>query len=98
MIKRTLKQIHQMIGGLNTITEWESVCIAGVSIDSRKVTANHLFVPLHGEQVNGHHYVEKAFKTKELAASLWQQGCSEPTDKCSNHSCRGYRSSSTRTS
>ena len=46
MINRTLKQIHQLIGGLNDITEWESVHIAGVSIDSRKVTTDNLFVPL----------------------------------------------------
>ena len=46
MINRTLKQIHEMIGGLNNITEWESVNIAGVSIDSRKVTTDNLFVPL----------------------------------------------------
>lgn len=79
MIKRTLKQIHQMIGGLNTITEWESVCIAGVSIDSRKVTANHLFVPLQGEQVNGHHYVEKAFE-QGATASLWQKNVPNPPE------------------
>ena len=51
MINRTLKQIHELIGGLNNITEWESVNIAGVSIDSRKVTTNNLFVPLRGERL-----------------------------------------------
>ena len=54
MINRTLKQIHKMIGGLNNITEWESVNIVGVSIDSRKVTTDNLFVPLRGEKVDGH--------------------------------------------
>src|SRR6476620_10523356 len=77
MINRTLKQIHEMIGGLNPITEWESVNISGVSIDSRKVTANNLFVPLLGEQVDGHHYVEKAMN-QGAAAALWQQNVPNP--------------------
>ena len=77
MINRTLKQIHEMIGGLNQIREWESVTIAGVSIDSRKVTDGNLFVPLLGEQVDGHRYVEKAMN-QGAAASLWQQNVPNP--------------------
>ena len=77
MINRTLKQIHEMIGGLNDISEWESVNIVGVSIDSRKVTPNNLFVPLRGEKVDGHRYVEKV-KDQGAAASLWQQDVPNP--------------------
>lgn len=77
MINRTLKQIHAMIGGLNHITEWESVNIVGVSIDSRKVTTGNLFVPLRGEKVDGHLYVEKA-KVQGAAATLWQQDVPNP--------------------
>ena len=77
MIKRTLKQIHKMIGGLNDISEWESVNIVGVAIDSRKVAANNLFIPLRGENVDGHSYVEKA-KAQGAAASLWQKDVPNP--------------------
>lgn len=77
MINRTLKQIHEMIGGLNNISEWESVNITGVSIDSRKVTTDNLFVPLRGEKVDGHCYVEKA-KDQGAAATLWQQDVPNP--------------------
>ena len=77
MINRTLKQIHELIGGLNNITEWESVHIAGVSIDSRKVTTDNLFVPLRGEKVDGHRYVEKV-KDQGAAASLWQKDVPNP--------------------
>lgn len=77
MINRTLKQIHEMIGGLNNISEWESVNIIGVSIDSRKVTTGNLFVPLRGEKVDGHGYVEKA-KDQGAAATLWQQDVPNP--------------------
>ena len=77
MINRTLKQIHEMVGGLNPITDWESVNIEGVSIDSRKVTTNHLFIPLRGEQVDGHDYVEKAI-SGGAAAALWQRDVPNP--------------------
>lgn len=66
-----------MIGGLNDIAKWESLHIKGVSIDSRKVTAGNLFVPLRGEQVDGHKYVEKAI-AQGAAASLWQQDVPNP--------------------
>lgn len=77
MINRMLKQIHEMIGGLNDISEWESVNIIGVAIDSRKVGANNLFIPLRGEKVDGHSYVEKA-KAQGAAASLWQKDVPNP--------------------
>jgi UDP-N-acetylmuramoyl-tripeptide--D-alanyl-D-alanine ligase len=77
MINRTLKQIHEMVGGLNPISDWESVNIEGVSIDSRKVTTNHLFIPLRGEQVDGHDYVEKAV-SGGAAAALWQRDVPNP--------------------
>lgn len=79
MINRTLKQIHEMISGLNLITEWESIDIHGVAIDSRKVTANQLFIPLRGEQVDGHQYVERAFE-QGAAASLWQKDVPNPPE------------------
>lgn len=77
MINRTLKQIYEMIGGLNDISEWESVNVAGVAIDSRKVATNNLFIPLRGEKVDGHSYVEKA-KAQGAAVSLWQQDVPNP--------------------
>ena len=77
MINRMLKQIHEMIGGLNDISEWESVKLVGVAIDSRKVGANNLFIPLRGEKVDGHSYVEKA-KAQGAAASLWQKDVPNP--------------------
>ena len=54
------------------------VCeIAGVSIDSRKVTTDNLFVPLRGEKVDGHRYVEKV-RDQGAAASLWQKDVPNP--------------------
>ncbi|RFU67888.1 UDP-N-acetylmuramoyl-tripeptide--D-alanyl-D-alanine ligase [Bacillus sp. V59.32b] len=72
MIARTLKQIHQMAGGLNDISEYGDIEVKGVSIDSRHILAQNLFVPLNGEQVNGHQYVDKALQ-QGASVSLWQE-------------------------
>ena len=37
MIKRTLKQVHEMAEGLNDISRFQSKGINGVTIDSRTV-------------------------------------------------------------
>ncbi len=42
--------------------------ISGVFIDSRKTTANSLFVALKGERVNGHDFIEKAFENGACCA------------------------------
>lgn len=44
--------------------------ICGVSIDSRKVYENNLFVPIKGMTTNGHSYIQDAIK-KGAAATLW---------------------------
>ncbi|MFJ7978609.1 UDP-N-acetylmuramoyl-tripeptide--D-alanyl-D-alanine ligase [Peribacillus sp. JNUCC 23] len=76
MLKKTLKQIHEMVDGLNNITDFESIIAAGVSIDSRNIEFNNLFIPLSGEHVDGHQYVEKAI-SQGAAASLWQKDAGE---------------------
>ncbi|WP_410594112.1 Mur ligase domain-containing protein, partial [Bacillus sp. SIMBA_074] len=59
MIKRTLKQVHEMADGLNDITSFQSKGINGVTIDSRTVKEGCLFIPLKGGQVDGHQYVKQ---------------------------------------
>ena len=46
-----------------------NVEITGIAIDSRKVKQGDLFIPLLGENVDGHNYIESAFE-KGAAASL----------------------------
>ncbi|WP_318618074.1 UDP-N-acetylmuramoyl-tripeptide--D-alanyl-D-alanine ligase [Sporosarcina sp. YIM B06819] len=48
----------------------DGVLVTGVSIDSRTVKAGDLFIPFRGEQVNGHHYVQRAIE-QGAVASLW---------------------------
>nr|WP_263323824.1 UDP-N-acetylmuramoyl-tripeptide--D-alanyl-D-alanine ligase [Neobacillus sp. Marseille-Q6967] len=77
MIKRTLKQIAQMISVNNDQSKFGDVQISGVSIDSRKISSGNLFIPFKGEQVDGHKYVEDSIK-KGAAAALWQSDVPNP--------------------
>ncbi|OIK10891.1 UDP-N-acetylmuramoyl-tripeptide--D-alanyl-D-alanine ligase [Bacillus sp. MUM 13] len=77
MIRRSLKRVHEMAGGLNVLENFQDAEICGVSIDSRNIEKNNLFIPLNGENVNGHQYVEGAIKNG-AAASLWEKGVPNP--------------------
>lgn len=77
MIKRTLKQVYEMVGGLNDIIPFQSKGIHGVTIDSRTVKEGCLFIPLKGEQVDGHQYVKQAL-AQGAAASFWQRDIPNP--------------------
>ncbi len=76
MIRRTIKQIAEMSGakwnGSNT-----ELIITGVTTDSRQAAAGQLFVPLVGEQFDGHAYLEQAVQNGAVAA-LWQKGREVP--------------------
>ncbi|AIM16779.1 MULTISPECIES: UDP-N-acetylmuramoyl-tripeptide--D-alanyl-D-alanine ligase [Neobacillus] len=77
MIKRSLKQIAEMITVRNDFKSVEDVMINGVTIDSRKIEPGNLFVPLRGEHVDGHDYVEESIH-KGAAAALWQKDVPNP--------------------
>lgn len=73
MIERTLGQVADMCGGRLIGTASPEQKIAGVAIDSRKITADVLFVPLGGANVDGHAFVEGSLQAG-AGASLWQRG------------------------
>ncbi|CAM4509042.1 UDP-N-acetylmuramoyl-tripeptide--D-alanyl-D-alanine ligase [Paenibacillus endophyticus] len=76
MIKRTIKQIAEMSGA-----RWNGIQtdlkIEGVTTDSRQAAAGQLFVPLVGEQFDGHAYLKQAVDNGAVAA-LWQKGREVP--------------------
>ena len=39
-------------------------CINGISIDSRSIRANDIFIPINGEKHDGHHYIEEVLMKK----------------------------------
>ncbi|MGN1401923.1 MAG: UDP-N-acetylmuramoyl-tripeptide--D-alanyl-D-alanine ligase [Bacillus sp. (in: firmicutes)] len=77
MIKRTIGQIADMIG-VDFSGDREKQ-VAGVTIDSRKVSGGQLFVPFKGERADGHAYVEQALKDG-AAAALWQKDVPNPPE------------------
>lgn len=71
MIKRSIKQIAQMVSG-ECESSTNDVILSGVSINSRTIEAENLFIPIIGEKFNGHEFVEAAI-TNGAKASLWQR-------------------------
>lgn len=79
MIKRTLGQLAEMVGGRLSDQE-EAVqdkLFTGVSTDSRTLQPDMLFVPIQGESFNGHDYAVEAIE-KGASAILWQSDHGEP--------------------
>ena len=56
--------------GLNL--EHEDLLIEGVSTDSRKIYSNQLFIPLVGDNFNGHKFLDVAIKNGAIA-TLWNE-------------------------
>lgn len=80
MIERTVGQIAKMIKVKNDVSHIAQLAIKGVSIDSRKVEPGNLFIPLKGDQADGHQYVEMALKRGAIA-TLWHQDVPNPPDQ-----------------
>ncbi|WP_026574172.1 UDP-N-acetylmuramoyl-tripeptide--D-alanyl-D-alanine ligase [Bacillus sp. UNC438CL73TsuS30] len=78
-MKRTLRQIANMITVKNDITPFKDVVVQEVVIDSRKIEAGSLFVPFKGERVDGHKFVEESIQ-KGAAAALWQSDVPNPPE------------------
>lgn len=72
MITRTLQKIADMCGGATGSAADPDLEIAGVVTDSRKITSGCLFVPLTGDNFDGHDYSAAAL-TAGAAATLWQR-------------------------
>lgn len=70
MIKIKIKEIIEILdakysGNIDKV-------IYGVSIDSRKVIENNMFIPIKGLTTNGHNYIEDAIE-KGVVATLWNK-------------------------
>ncbi|HZG71770.1 MAG TPA: UDP-N-acetylmuramoyl-tripeptide--D-alanyl-D-alanine ligase [Chondromyces sp.] len=79
MIKKNIKQLTSMITVENDVSAFYDYKINGVAIDSRKVANGELFVPLKGEQTDGHRFVEKAIE-QGAGAALWQKDVPNPPE------------------
>ena len=69
MEKLSIGEILEATNGtlINTVKSVEKIYIDSVSIDSRKMGPNSLFIPLHGENVNSHNFILDAFTNGAVA-------------------------------
>ncbi|HBH11815.1 MAG TPA: UDP-N-acetylmuramoyl-tripeptide--D-alanyl-D-alanine ligase [Clostridiales bacterium] len=73
MIRRNLKEIQQMVHGKGLVENlWDEVII-GVSIDTRKILPEQLFIPIKGETFDGHDFIDDAIRNG-AKATLWNEG------------------------
>lgn len=72
MIKRNLKEIQEMCKGSGLDLKYEDILIKGVSIDSREIHLNQLFIPLAGDNFNGHEFLKNSIENGAIA-SLWNK-------------------------
>lgn len=66
-MKIIVKEILAAVNG-TLLSGSEERCVASVSVDSRKIEAEALYVPVIGEKVNGHRFINGAFENGAVAA------------------------------
>jgi UDP-N-acetylmuramoyl-tripeptide--D-alanyl-D-alanine ligase len=77
MIKRTIKQLSEMISIQNNIDSFADLMVEGITIDSRKIQKGNLFIPFKGDRADGHKYVVESIE-KGAVAALWQKDVPNP--------------------
>lgn len=76
MIIKSLKDIQKMMSGEGLETQFDSLLVEGVSIDSRTVKKGNLYIPIVRIK-DGHKYVREAIKNGAIA-SLWDKNHPNP--------------------
>lgn len=73
MIIRTLGALAAMSGGKLNDEKYADIKIAGVSIDTRTLIGNSIYMPIIGELLDGHNFVDEAIR-KGAIATFWEEG------------------------
>jgi len=76
MIKKTLSEIASYLDG-EVDEKFQDIVINGVATDTRAIASGNLFLPLKGENTDGHRYVMDAFAGGAVA-SLWDRDHENP--------------------
>lgn len=72
MIEKNLIEIANMCSGKIYNLSHNEISIKGISTDSRTVEKGNLFIPLVGENFDGHEYALSAIE-KGASAILWEK-------------------------
>ncbi|WP_028547583.1 UDP-N-acetylmuramoyl-tripeptide--D-alanyl-D-alanine ligase [Paenibacillus sp. UNC451MF] len=78
MIQRTLNEIERMVQGTGLLEKYQELKIHGVSMDSRTLHSDCLFIPIVRDK-DGHRYIDEAV-SRGAAACLWQQDHPDPPE------------------
>lgn len=64
MVKRiSIYDIAKAVSGtILNIEKWEDKILTGVSTDTRTISIDELFIPLKGNNFDGHYFIEEAYK------------------------------------
>lgn len=78
MIKATIEQIAKFAGGTmnSRAADMQTSIIKGVSIDTRTIEEDNVFVPFKGEHADGHRFIDTAF-SKGAGVTLSEQPVEE---------------------
>lgn len=71
-MKRSLSQVAKLAGGVLEDSSTADIYIDGVSKDTRTLVGGNLYIPIIGENFDGHDFISQA-REKGAAASLWQK-------------------------
>lgn len=74
---RNLDNIQALAGGNLNLPSKGQVLAKGVSKDTRTLEKDNLYIPIIGENFDGHDFLQEAIK-KGAAASLWQEDHPRP--------------------
>ncbi len=77
MIVRDLKTLEKLSAGTGLQEKYQDLEIAGVSTDTREIKKDNLFVPLVGENFDGHKFIDIAIENGAKAC-LWQKDLDLP--------------------
>ncbi|MGO1468675.1 MAG: UDP-N-acetylmuramoyl-tripeptide--D-alanyl-D-alanine ligase [Tissierella sp.] len=77
MIQKSLKKVEELSEGYGLLQKFYDLNICGVSTDTRKIEDGNLFIPLIGDNFNGHNFLDKAIENGAIA-SLWQKDIPKP--------------------
>ena len=72
MIQTTVGKLVEMIPGATAEASWAAVEVFGASKDTREIITGSVYIPLIGEQFDGHDFVQEAID-KGASCSLWQR-------------------------
>lgn len=77
MIRKDLKSVEELSQGHGLLEKFYGLHIEGVSTDTRKIVAGNLFVPLVGDNFDGHDFLNAAIENGAKAC-LWQKDIELP--------------------